>query len=66
MMSLTYFECVSVALVIQYLKLMRRIMLLSVAFPTLQRVFHISPQRENFRKEVTDHQMCVLIFSTFF
>jgi hypothetical protein len=41
-LSITYSDCVSVAIVIQNLKLMRIIILLSVAFPTLQIVFHLS------------------------
>jgi hypothetical protein len=61
-MSVTYSECVSVALRIQHEKRMRRIISISVAcllyFSTL------FSKRHDFREKVLGHQICVLIFST--
>ena len=37
-----------------------------VARPALQYIFHISHKRHDFRKNVTEHKMCGLIFSTTF
>jgi hypothetical protein len=65
-MSIKYSECVSVALIIQYAKRMRHIMLSSVACPSV----HLSTlchERHDFRKKkVIENKMCVLIFSTTF
>jgi hypothetical protein len=67
--SITYSECVSVALVFQRAKRVRRIIVMSVAsmaayFSTL------SHKRYDFRRGggggITENKMCVLIFSTTF
>jgi hypothetical protein len=64
MESITYSECVYVALVIQHAKRMRRVILSSVAclpLPHFSTLFH---KRHDFRKNVTGQKTCVLIFST--
>ena len=63
--SITYSESVSVALVIQYAKRLRRILspvacLVVPYFPTL------SHERYDFRKNISDNKIFVLIFSTTF
>ena len=56
-----------VALVIQYVMRMRRIILLSVASPALQQFSTLSNKRHDFRqKKVIEHKISVLIFSTTF
>jgi hypothetical protein len=62
--SITYSECVSVALVIQHAKRMRRVILSSVACLTLQHFPTLSHKCRDFRKKVNEHKKCVLIFST--
>jgi hypothetical protein len=59
--------CVCVLCVIQHAKRMLRIiLLLSVACLALQYFSTLSHKRHDFRKEVFKHEMCVLIFSTTF
>jgi hypothetical protein len=63
----TYFECVSVALLIQHATRMRRIILSSVvcpAFPHFSTLFHKGMIFGG--KKVTEHKMCVLFFSAAF
>ena len=57
--SVTYYECVSVALVIQHAKRMRRILLSSVACLALPYFFALSHKRYYFRKKIIDHKVCV-------
>jgi hypothetical protein len=63
--SITYSECVSVALVIQHAKRMRRIILSSeacVAAPCFSTLSH----KQRFLEKVTEHKVCVLSLSTKF
>ena len=61
--SITYHDCVSVALVIQHAKRMRRMILSSVA--SLVPLYFCTPSYKwhDFRKNVVEHKMCDLIFS---
>ena len=54
----------AVALVTQHEMHMRRVILSSVARPTLLYFYTLSHKRQDFRKKVIEHEMCVLIFST--
>jgi hypothetical protein len=60
--SITYCECVSVALVIQHTKRMRRIILWSVVCPAVPYISTLSHKRHDFRKKVIEYKMCVLTF----
>ena len=64
--SITYSECVYEALVFQHPRRMCRIMLSSVPCRVLQYISTLSHKRYDFQKKVTEHKMCVLIFSTTF
>jgi hypothetical protein len=62
--SITYSECVSVALVIQQATHMRHIILTSVACPVLP---YFSMLSQVFRgKKILTYKMCVFIFHTIF
>ena len=62
---ITYSECVSVALVMQHTKRMRRIISLSVACLDLQYFSTLSHKLYDFLiKKVTDHKKSVWFFST--
>ena len=63
--SITYSDCVSVALGIKHAVRMSRIILSSVACLTLP-YFFSSPKRYDFREKAIEHKIRVLFFSTTF
>jgi hypothetical protein len=64
--SIIYYECVSIALVMQQAMRMRRTVLSSVARLALPQIlFTLSHKRHDFRKKnFIEYKLCVLIFST--
>ena len=54
------------ALITQHAKHMRFVIFPSVSCPALQNYFKLSHKQRDFWKKVTDHKMCVLIFSATF
>jgi hypothetical protein len=66
--SITYSECVFLALVIQHVKCMGRIILSSVAWPAVQYFPTLSHNRDDFRGGggITEHKMCCNFLYNFF
>ena len=62
--SITYSECVFVALVIQHAMQMCHIVICSLSGFSI--FFHMSRKWYNFQKEVSEYKMCVFIFSKTF
>jgi hypothetical protein len=61
--SITYSECVYVALIMQHAKRMRRITLQTAACLAVSYFSEGSHNRHDLREEVIEHKMCVMIFS---
>jgi len=61
-MSITYSECVFLALVIQNSMRMRHIVICGL--PRSKIIFHVISYNFRGGKKVTEHKICVLIFST--
>ena len=64
--SVTYSECVSVALVVQHVKYMHFIILSFLACLSVQHFSVVSHKWHDFQKIVFGHRMCILVFSTTF
>jgi hypothetical protein len=66
--SIKYSKCVVriLAFFIQHAKRMRHIVLSPVAYPAVPYFSTISHIRYDFRENVIEHKMCVLIFFTTF
>jgi hypothetical protein len=62
---ITHCECVFVAIVIQHVMRMRRILLSYAACPNLQ-YFSTFSHKGHFPSKGTEHKTCVLIFATTF
>jgi len=54
------------ALVIKYIKRLRRVILPSVVSPVLPYFYTLCHKRNDFPGKFIEHKMCVLIFSTTF
>jgi len=64
---ITYFECVSVVLIIQHEKCMPSVVLSSVLCPAEQEFSTLFHKRHYFRvKKFTERNVCVVILSTIF
>jgi hypothetical protein len=63
---MTYSECVYVDLVTQRAKGMRPIIFSTVTCQALPYFFTLSHRLHDFRKRVSEHEVCVLLFSTKF
>jgi hypothetical protein len=59
---ITYTECAFVALGFQHAIRMCHIAICGLPDSTI--FFHIISQKAKFKKKITEHKMCVLIFST--
>jgi hypothetical protein len=65
--GVTYSQCVSVALIIQHSKQMRRIIMSSVSCLAVSYFFTLSHERHDFRKKVTEYKSvfrCTVLYCT--